>query len=158
MCRERAWSGSFSVCFSPPSLPYQPGGSSVSSVGPGGGLGLGRVLSPGLSTSISVFSHVIDSVAMHPGDAHLSLSVPLVIDCSPQSFQFLSFFRNFLVVKSCPTLQLHGLQQASLSFPVSQNLLKLMSIESVVPSNHLILCNSLLLCPQSLNIRVSSIQ
>ena len=89
MCRERAWSGSFSVCFSPPSLPYQPGGSSVSSVGPGGGLGLGRVLSPGLSTSISVFSHVIDSVAMHPGDAHLSLSVPVkVFMCLLSSSQF----------------------------------------------------------------------
>ena len=35
--------------------------------------------------------------------------------------------------------------QASLSFTVSQGLLKLMSIESVLPSNHLILCPSLLL-------------
>ena len=33
--------------------------------------------------------------------------------------------------------------QASLSFPVSQNLLKLMSIESVMPSNYLILCRPL---------------
>ena len=31
--------------------------------------------------------------------------------------------------------------QASLSFTVSQSLLKLMSIESVMPSNHLILCH-----------------
>ena len=30
--------------------------------------------------------------------------------------------------------------QASLSFTISQTLLKLMSIESVIPSNHLILC------------------
>ena len=35
--------------------------------------------------------------------------------------------------------------QASLSFTISQNLLKLMSIESVVPSNHLILSCPLLL-------------
>ena len=35
--------------------------------------------------------------------------------------------------------------QASLSFTISQSLLKLMSIESVIPSNHLILCRSLLL-------------
>ena len=34
--------------------------------------------------------------------------------------------------------------QASLSFTISQCLLKLMSIESVMPSNHLILCHSLL--------------
>ena len=35
--------------------------------------------------------------------------------------------------------------QASLSFTISRSLLKLMSIESVIPSNHLILCCSLLL-------------
>ena len=37
--------------------------------------------------------------------------------------------------------------QAFLSFTVSQSLLKLMSIESVIPSNHLILCHPLLLLP-----------
>ena len=37
--------------------------------------------------------------------------------------------------------------QASLSFTTSQNLLKLMSIESVMPSNYLILCHPLLLLP-----------
>ena len=35
--------------------------------------------------------------------------------------------------------------QASLSFTVSQSFLKLMSIASVMPSNHLILCRPLLL-------------
>ena len=35
--------------------------------------------------------------------------------------------------------------QASLSFTISQSLLKLMSIESLMPSNHLILCHPLLL-------------
>ena len=35
--------------------------------------------------------------------------------------------------------------QASPSFTISQNLLKLRSIESVMPSNHLILCCPLLL-------------
>jgi len=38
-------------------------------------------------------------------------------------------------------------RQASLSFPISWSLLKLMSIESVMPSNHLILCRPLLLLP-----------
>ena len=37
--------------------------------------------------------------------------------------------------------------QASLSFTISQSLLKLMSIESAMPSNHLILCHSLFLLP-----------
>ena len=37
--------------------------------------------------------------------------------------------------------------QASLSFTISQRLLKLISIESVMPSNHLILCHHLPLLP-----------
>ena len=37
--------------------------------------------------------------------------------------------------------------QASLSFTISRSLLKLMCIESVMPSNHLILCRPLLLLP-----------
>ena len=37
--------------------------------------------------------------------------------------------------------------QASLSFTIFQSLLKLMSIESVMPSNHLILCLPLFLLP-----------
>ena len=38
-------------------------------------------------------------------------------------------------------------RQASLSITNSQSLLKLMSIESVLPSNHLTLCRPLLLLP-----------
>ena len=46
------------------------------------------------------------------------------------------------------SLQPHELQrQASLSITNSQSLLKLMSIESVIPSSHLILCRPLLLLP-----------
>ena len=37
--------------------------------------------------------------------------------------------------------------QVSLSFTISQSLLKLMFTESVMPSNHLILCHPLLLLP-----------
>ena len=37
--------------------------------------------------------------------------------------------------------------QASLSFTISLSLLSLMSIEGVMPSNHLLLCHSLLLLP-----------
>ena len=40
-----------------------------------------------------------------------------------------------------------AVHQASLSFTISWNLLKLMSIESVMPSNHLILCHPFLLLP-----------
>ena len=47
------------------------------------------------------------------------------------------------------SLQLHGLQhtRASLSITNCWSLLKPMSIESVMPSNHLILCHPLLLMP-----------
>ena len=38
----------------------------------------------------------------------------------------------------------------SLSFTVSRSLLKLTFIELVMPSNHLVLCRLLLLCPQSI--------
>ena len=38
-------------------------------------------------------------------------------------------------------------RQASLSFTVSRSLFKLMSIESMMPSNHLILCHPFLLLP-----------
>ena len=47
--------------------------------------------------------------------------------------------------------------QAPLSFTISQSLLKLTSIESVIPFNHLILCLPLLLLPPvCLSIRVFS--
>ena len=56
------------------------------------------------------------------------------------SFQSLSRVRLFVT-------QWIAARQASLSITNSQNLLKLMSIESVMPSSHLILCHPLLLLP-----------
>ena len=56
------------------------------------------------------------------------------------SVQFLSRVRVF----ATPWTAVH---QASLSITNSWSLLKLMSIESVMPSNHLILCHPLLLQP-----------
>ena len=47
-------------------------------------------------------------------------------------------------------------RQASLSFSTSQNLLKLMSIESVMPSSHLVFCHSLFLSSIFPSIRVCS--
>ena len=44
--------------------------------------------------------------------------------------------------------------QASLSITNSQSLLKLMSIESVMPSSHLILCHPLLLLPSIFNLSI----
>ena len=54
-----------------------------------------------------------------------------------------------LVAQSCLTLcdPWTAACQASLSFTISWSLLKLMSIELIMPSNHLILCYPLLLLP-----------
>ena len=64
------------------------------------------------------------------------------------------------VAQSCPTLRHHGLQHARPPCPSPTNswsLLKLMSIKSVMTSNHLILCRPLLLLPSVFpNIRVFS--
>ena len=59
---------------------------------------------------------------------------------------------SFSSVQSLSRLQLFATpqtaaHQASLSITSSRSLLKLMSIESVMPSNHLILCHPLLLLP-----------
>ena len=59
---------------------------------------------------------------------------------------------NFVVVQSLSRVQVFVIpqttaRQASLSFTISWSFLKLMSIESVIPSNHLILCRPLLLPP-----------
>ena len=59
----------------------------------------------------------------------------------------------------CPTPcdPMDSALQASLSITNSQSLLKLISIESVMPSSHLILCHPLLLLPSSFpSIRVFS--
>ena len=103
----------------------------------------------------------------------LSLShVPLSFSQSPRGLQeppisaswfliilyFLDCFRSwegFYILTSVQTLshvQLFAIpwtaaRQASLSITNSQSLLKLLSIVSVMPSNHLILCRPLLLLP-----------
>ena len=65
------------------------------------------------------------------------------------------------VTQSCLTIVAPwtAARQASLSFTISWSLLKLMSIELVMPSNHLIFSHSLLLLPSIFpSIRVFSIE
>ena len=62
---------------------------------------------------------------------------PFIWDSSVQSLSCVQLFVTPWTV-AC---------QASLSITNSESLLKLMSIESVMPSNHLILCHPLLLLP-----------
>ena len=54
-----------------------------------------------------------------------------------------------LVAQSCPTFCIPwtAARQASLSFTITWSLFKFTFLESVMPSNHLILCHPLLLLP-----------
>ena len=82
----------------------------------------------------------------HPDSSHV------------QIFFFFNLYWNFLhtfcsnILQFSLVSQLYptpwtAAHQAFLSITNSQSLLKLMSIESVMPSNHLILCRPLLLLP-----------
>ena len=67
----------------------------------------------------------------------------------PQVRASISPINKFVVIQSLSCVWLFvtpwtAAHQASLSFTISQSLLKLMSFELMIPSNHLILCHSLL--------------
>ena len=80
-------------------------------------------------------------------------------EANPKQWDKVNFFNKWCwnnwavqfssVAQSCSTLATPctAACQASLSITNSQSLLKLMSIQSVMPSNHLILCHPLLLLP-----------
>src|SRR5574340_1101466 len=80
----------------------------------------------------------------------MKMLVEFLVGYSVQSVQLLSHVRLFATPWTAAP-------QANLSIINSQSLLKLVSIESVMPSNHLILCRPLLL-PHSVfpSIRVFS--
>ena len=80
------------------------------------------------------------SLAVHIYDFILKLWEICLL---PLTVQFSSITGSCLTLCN-PWMTAH---QASLSITNSQSLFKLMSIESVMPSNHLILCHPLLLLP-----------
>ena len=72
--------------------------------------------------------------------------------CDHQSAATSSSRKEIVAIQSVSGVRLFvtswtAASQASLSFTISQSLLKLMSIESVMPSNHFTLCHPLLLLP-----------
>ena len=69
-----------------------------------------------------------------------------VVETQGKGLLFLHGLAYFIVQDCCSTPQTTA-HQVSLSFCISRSLLKLMSIESVMPSNPLILCRPLLLLP-----------
>ena len=98
---------------------------------------------------IQIFSLLFASLPFlpHPLPPPVLLSIGIL-------FLFISIIQTqlFVVVQTLSHVRLFATpwtaaSQASLSFTISQSLLKLMSIESVMPSNHLTLCCPLLLPP-----------
>ena len=114
-----------------------------------------------------LFSIVYSCLLHQRYGTHMCLSemYPLLL-CSSlhdfQGFYFLSL--HMIVVQSFSRVWLFATPwttacQASLSFTISQSLIKLMSIESVMTFNHLILCHPLLHLPSIFpSIRVFSIE
>ena len=89
----------------------------------------------------------------------------LICECYIEYMTISTSFDTHLMISSVQSLRCVRLfvtprtaaHQASLSITNSWNLLKFMSIKSVMPSNHLILCHHLLLLPSILlSIRVFS--
>ena len=82
---------------------------------------------------------------------HSPITIQIHFSCGQHglSLSFSKFNQLFSVTQSCLTLcdPMDCSMLASLSFTISQSSLKLMSIESMMPSNHLILCRPLLLLP-----------
>ena len=77
-----------------------------------------------------------------------------MLKMSAFSIAFLESRKGYLIVQLLSHIWLFvtpwiAACQASLSFTISWSLFKLMSIESMIPSNHLILCHPLFSCPQS---------
>ena len=75
-------------------------------------------------------------------------------DLLTKSYFLVFIFVVVVVVQSLNHVQLLATPwtaacQAPLSSTISQSLLRLMSIESVMPSDHLILCHSILLLPSN---------
>ena len=85
---------------------------------------------------------VVDATSLSPTHriTHTRGSLSFLNLVFSQSVQSLSRVRLFVIPWTAA-------RQASLSIASSRSLLKLMSIESVMPSSHLILCRPLLLLP-----------
>ena len=90
----------------------------------------------------ATFSQVLLLTATRKSLSQFWFSSSLV--CLLYSVQSLSCVRHFAILWTVGGFAC----QASLSFTISWSLLKLMSIESVMPPSHLILCCSLLVLPE----------
>ena len=86
------------------------------------------------------------ALCIHPGGDHTSLHMLIKMHRTKYThISACSVRSSHSVMLDSLRPQWTAVHQASLSFSNSGSLLKLMSIESVMPSNHLILCHPLLL-------------
>ena len=96
-------------------------------------------------------AYPVSSVSSRP--ASQADSLPLSYQGSPVTTPLNYFFWHAVVVVQSPShvwlfaTPWTAARQVSLSFTTHRNLFKLMSFESMMPSNHLILCCPLLLLP-----------
>ena len=88
---------------------------------------------PGLENSMDSIVHGVTKSQTRLSDFHFT---------SIQGMHSVQFSRSVVSDSATPWT---AARQASLSITTSQTLLKLMSIKSVMPSNHLVLCHPLLL-------------
>ena len=96
------------------------------------------------SAVLMIYSVVLLNHLFSPKESFLMLLLFYTVKLTEISMsQFSS------IAQSCPTLcdPMGYSTKASLFITISQSLLKLMSIKSVMPSNHFILCHPLLLLP-----------
>ena len=93
--------------------------------------------------SKTVFEEKLELLCIYRGNAEL-------YSCSGNQYAKFLPCCYCSVAKSCLALSTSwtAAHQASLSFTISQSLLRLVSIELVMPSNHLILCPPPSSCPQ----------
>ena len=95
-------------------------------------------------TDIAPYYFVFQSIQPMYASTRRVGEFPLLHMFGSIQFSSVRFSHSVVSDSATPWIAAH---QASLSITNSRNLLKLMSIESVMPSSHLILCHSLLLLP-----------
>ena len=130
---------------------------SIESVMPSSHLILCRpiLLLPPMPPSIRIFSNESTLHMKWPKYWNFSFSISPSNEYSGLIFFQFSSVQSLSRSKSATPWTVE--HQAFLSFTISQSLLKLMSFEVVMPSNHIILCHLLLLLPSIFpNIRVFS--
>ena len=105
-----------------------------------------------LPATFLLYPHLSFPLCMDKGHKWVLVCVPLLVRTPCKSLGFQPLPYDLTVVQLLSHVQLFATpwtaaHQASLSFTISLSLFKLMSIESVIPSNCLIFCCLLLLLP-----------